>query len=215
MALAPPAPGSLAFARYIASVHRRDPFTESGPVAVLIEASLPGPGKQSRLLAIRDTNESERSEYKVIDSEGDAAVTQEVITPYLAERKEIEDLPTSSVMMTPANYNFRYMGEAEIDGGSASVFRVVPKKKRRGLIRGELWIDSVTGVAVVQAGYFVKNSSAGIRRLEIVRGTKLQDGSPCSRITRVAVETRRAGRGYLTITEFPAPEMGAAASAAE
>jgi hypothetical protein len=215
LTISPPAPVSLAFARYIASIHRRDPFRESGPVAVVIEASLPGLRKQSRLLAIREINESERSEYKVLESEGDATVTQEVIASYLAEQKKIEDLPLSSVIITPANYNFRFMGDAGTAGSSAYVFRIVPKKKREGLIRGELWLDSETGLAVMQAGYFVHTSSPGIRRIEMVRDTKLQDGSPCSRTTRVAVETRRAGRGYLTITEFPPAAIRAKASAGE
>lgn len=215
LSLAPPAPGSVALARYIASIHRRDPFRESGPVAVVIEASLPGPHKESRLLAIRDTNESERSQYKLLESQGDAMVTAEVIAPYLAGEKELEDLPLSSVIVTPANYKFRFMGQVGTDGASAVVFRIVPKKKQDGLIQGELWIDSATGIAVVQAGYFVKTSSTGIRRMEMVRDTKLKDGSPISRITRVAVETRRAGRGYLTITEFPPEAIRPAASAGE
>ena len=214
-ATAPPAPGSLAFARYIASIHRRDPFTESGPVAVVIEASLPGRQKQSRLLAIRETGESERAEYKVLESDGDPRVTEEVIEPYLAQQKKIEDLPLSSVIITPANYKFRFVGEVGMDGASASVFRIVPKKKRAGLIRGEVWLDSETGLAIVQAGYFVKTASAEVRRIEIVRDTKLQHGSPYSRITRVAVETRRSGRGYLTVTEFPPAAVGAAVSAGE
>jgi hypothetical protein len=181
----------------------------------MIEAFLPGLGKESRLIAIRETNESERSEYKVLESEGDAMATDEVIKPYLSEQKQLEDLPLSSVIVTPANYKFRFMGETGSDGASTAVFQIVPKKKREGLIRGELWIDSATGVGIVQAGHFVKTNSANIRRMEIVRDTKLQDGSPSSRITRVAVETRRAGRGYLTITEFPPAALGPAVSAGE
>jgi len=103
---------SLAFARYIASLQERNPFAESGPVAVEVEASLPGLYKQSRLLAIRQTGESERSEYRVLQIEGDATVTQEVIAPYLAVQEQAEDLPLSSVAITPATYKFRYMGEA-------------------------------------------------------------------------------------------------------
>src|SRR5215469_15503887 len=61
----------LAFARYLTSVYERDPFKESGPVAVEIEASLPGLYKQTRLLAIRKTGDSERSEFMVIKIEGD------------------------------------------------------------------------------------------------------------------------------------------------
>lgn len=213
LTIAQPTPRSLAFARYIASVHRRDPFTESGPVAVVIEASLPRLGAESRLLAIREISNSERFEYKVLGSEGDAMVTQELIAPYLAEEREIENLPVSSMIMTPSNYKFRFLGEAGTAGSPAYVFRIVPKTKRAGLLRGELWLDSETGLAIVQAGHFVKTSSKAIHRIEMVRDTKLQNGSPYSRITHVAIETRRAGRGYLTITEFPSAAIDKLASA--
>ena len=203
LTLAAPVPAeALAFARYIASIHEPDLFTDSGPVAVVMEASLPGLNKESRLLAIRLTNESERSEYHVLQSDGDAAVTRAVIAPYLAAQQQVEDLPLSSVLITPANYRFRYLGEVATESARAYAFRIVPKRKRDGLIRGELWIDSVTGVAVLQSGRLVKTSSAGIRRVELVRATKLVDGHASARITRVAIETQRSGRGYLTITEF-------------
>jgi negative regulator of sigma E activity len=74
----------------------------------------------------------------VLESDGDATVTQKVIAPYFAEDEQIEDLPLSSVIITPKNYNFHFMGEATIANTLAAVFRIVPKKKRAGLIRGEL-----------------------------------------------------------------------------
>ena len=169
---APAPPEALAFARYLASSQEPDPFTESGPVAVVIEASLSRLNKESRLLAIRLTGESERSEYHVLQSDGDAAVTCEVIAPYLAAQLQAEDLPLSSVLITPANYKFRYLGQVATAGAPAYAFRIVPKRKRDGLIRGELWIDSVTGVGVLQSGRLVKTSSAVIRQIELVRDTK-------------------------------------------
>lgn len=205
---------NLAFNRYLASLHERDPFMELGPVAVTIEASLPD-RKQSRVLAIRQTNDSERSEYIVLESEGDASVMQQVIEPYLAAREQIEDLPFSSVAITPANYKFRYVGESQTPEGSAFVFRITPKKKRSGLIRGQLWIDSVSGVAVVQAGYLVKTPRGSIHRMEMVRHTKLQDGKPCSRTTRVAIQARGAERGYLKMTEFPSADVAGSVATIE
>jgi len=198
---APASAEALAFSRYIASIHRPDQFAESGPVAVAVEASLPGLSKESRLLAIRLTGESERSEYHVLQSDGDAAV-RAVIAPYLAAHEQVEDLPVSSVLITPANYKFRYQGEVATEGAPAHAFGIVPKKTSDGLVRGELWIDSVTGVAVLQSGRLVKTSSSVIRRIELVRDTKLVGGHASVRITRVAIERQLSGRGYLTITEF-------------
>jgi len=103
---APPSAEALAFARYITSIRRPDQFAESGPVAVAVEASLRGLNKESRLLAKRLTGESERSEYHAVQSDGDAAVTRAVIAPYLAAQEQVEDLPLSSVPITPANYKF-------------------------------------------------------------------------------------------------------------
>jgi len=60
----------------------------------------------------------------------------------------------------------------------------------------------VAGVAVLQSGPLVKASSPIIRRIELVRDTKLVGGHASVRITRVAIERQLSGRGYLTITEF-------------
>ena len=193
---------SLAFARYIASIRERDPFTESEPVLVEIEASLPGLYKQSSLLAIRQTGESERTEYQVLQIEGDATVTQEVIARYLGLQKEVEDLPRSSVEITPLNYRFRYMGMVGVGDTTAYIFRITPKKNRAGLLRGQLWIDLATGTAVLEAGRLVTTSSPFVRRIEVVRDTRLLDGSPSVRITHAVIETQRLGRGELTITEY-------------
>lgn len=77
----------LAFARYVATIRERDPFSEPGPVGVTIEASLPSLYEETRLIAIREVGESER----------DAMVAQEVIARYLLAQAQLEDLPSSAV----------------------------------------------------------------------------------------------------------------------
>ena len=200
---APNSAEALALAQYLASIQARDPFTESGPVAVVIEAWLPRLHKESRLVAIRNTSESEHSEYRIVNCEGDAAVLTEVIAPYLTAEEEMEKLPAASVMITPANYKFRYIGVAPEEGATAYAFQIAPKETRDGLLRGELWIDGATGTALVQAGSFVKLPSRVIKRMDVVRHTQLaDDGSVVGRITRIAIEMRRLGRAYLTAIEI-------------
>jgi len=194
---------ALAFGRYLASLQERNPFTESGPVEVEIEASLPALAKQGSMRAVRQIGDSERSEYSDIDFQGDSTVKHEVIGRYLTAQQQAEDLPYSSVAVTPANYKFRYAGSVETNGTVAYVFQITPKKKRPGLIQGQIWIDSATGIAVHQTGRFVKRPSVFIRRIEVARDTKLRDGLPSTRVTHVAVSTRLVGRAELTITERP------------
>jgi len=146
---------SLAFARYIAWLHARDTFTESGPVALRITASVPGLNKQGSLSAIRDVGESERSEYAITEQRGDSIVFARVIVPYVTVQRQAEDLPLSSVLMTPHSFKFRSVGLADTGASAAYVFRITPKKRRVGLIRKELWIDSMTGAPVLVTGQFV------------------------------------------------------------
>jgi hypothetical protein len=194
---------ALAFGRYLASVQERNPFTESGPIDMEIEASLPGLAKRGSMQAVRQTGASERSEYRVIKFDGDSTVKQQVIARYLAAEQQAEGNPYSSVAVTPANYKFRYVGSVETDGTAVYIFQIAPRKKRVGLIQGQIWIDSATGIAVHQAGRFVKRPSVFIRRIEVARDTNLRDGLPYARVTHLAIDTRLVGRAELTITERP------------
>jgi hypothetical protein len=192
-----------AFGRYLASIQERNPFTESGPVEVQIEASLPGLAKQGTMRAVRQAGDSERSEYSEIRLDGDSTVKHEVIGRYLTAQEQAESLPYSSVAVTPANYKFRYVGSMETDGTGVYVFQITPKKKRAGLIKGQIWIDSATGIAVHQTGRLVKRPSIFISRIDVTRDTNQRDGIPTTRVTHVAVDTRLVGRAELTITERP------------
>jgi hypothetical protein len=194
---------ALAFGRYLASIQERNPFTEAGPICMGVDASIPGLAKQGNLIAIRQTGDSELYEYTVKKLDGDSLVKHQVIARYLAAEKEAEEIPYSSVVVTPSNYKFHYLGSLTIDGTSAYVFQISPRKKREGLIRGELWIDSTTGFAVHQAGRFVKRPSVFIRQIDVTRDTNLLNGVPWIRVTRLAIRTRLVGRVELTITERP------------
>ena len=194
---------SIAFARYIAWVKARDPFTESGPVAVAIGASLPGLDKQGNLLAIREVGDSERSQYRILELQGDAIVFERAIAPYFMAQREVEDLQRSSVIITPLNYRFCYVGAVEASDSAAYIFRITPKKNRAGLIRGELWIEPLTGAPVLVSGRMVKPASTSIRAINVVREIKSLDGCPFTSTTRVMIEIRPLGRAELTIIELP------------
>ncbi len=194
---------ALAFGRYLASVQARDPFTELGPMGVEIEASLSGLAQQASMLAVRRAATSERSEYREIRLDGDSTVKQQVIARYLDAELQAEALPYSSVAVTPANYKFRYVGSVETNRTLVYVFQISPRKKRVGLIQGQIWIDSDTGLAVHQQGRFVKQPSVFIRRIQVTRDTNLQEGLPWSRVTHLVIDTRLFGRAELTITERP------------
>jgi hypothetical protein len=194
-------PASVAFARYIASLEQHDPFTEAGPVAVLIEASLPRFYKDAQLLAIRRMGENERSEYLIAGLVGDGAALDEVTTRYFALQEEIEKLPSSSIHISPENYKFRLRGEVKTGIGSAYVYDITPRKRRRGLFKGQIWIEAGTGSEVLTRGHLEGAPSVG-SSVDFVRETKL-DGAGYARVTHLSFTVPLLGRSELVVTERP------------
>lgn len=191
---------AAAFARYSAGSEHATPWSLE---TVDIDASLPKLAKTGRLRALRRLLPFGRPEYQVIESDGDKTVKQEVINRYLKEEVKAAAIPPASVAITPANYRFRYKSTVEAAGCTLYVFSIIPRKKRQGLIKGELWLDGQTGAAVRQSGYLVKRPSIFVKRVEVMRATELSNGVAEARITHLTIETRLVGRAELTIEERP------------
>jgi hypothetical protein len=206
-AIAQPVSGaSVAFARYTAGLGHTARSADRRTVSVEIEASLPGLAKQGCLQAIRRGGASDRPEYQVLHIEGDSIVKQEVIARYLTAETQAEVIPKASVAVSPANYKFHYIGSIASAGTLVYVYQIKPRKRRAGLMEGQLWIDAGTGLAVHQGGHLVKNPSIFVRRVELVRDTRLRDGVPYLQTTRLAIDTRLVGRAEVTIRERPYPD---------
>lgn len=197
----------LAFARYVSSQDARDPFPKSLPVGVIVEASLPGLYKEAALFAVRTNRENEPADLRILDIKGDGTVVEEVIDRYFALRKVFDSLPFSSVAITPANYKFQFAGEVKTGIETAYMYNITPKKIRPGLLAGQVWMDSGSGSEVMLSGHLLDmpQSTGGVN---IVRDTKLLNGSAFARITHVNFAIPQLGRAELVITEILLnPEM--------
>ncbi len=191
---------AMAFARYTASLERQNPWSLE---TVEIDASLPKLEKQGRLRAIRRLSPFGRPEYQVLEIAGDQTVRQHVIVRYLSEEARVATIPASSVAINLANYKFRYKRAVKTGGTVAYVFLITPRKKRQGLIKGELWLDGQTGAVVRQSGYLIKKPSIFVKRVDVTRETALRDGVAELRVTHLSVDTRLVGRAELIIRERP------------
>jgi hypothetical protein len=190
----------LAFARYLASQQQLDPLGQSGPVAILIEASLPKYYKSARLLAVRERGQSQEGQRRILRIEGDGTVAEEVIDRYFALQEQIGQLAFSSVAITPINYKFHFAGEVKTGGTAAYIYDITPRKNRPGLLAGQLWMDSDTSHEVMLVGHL--SDTPPIREcVDVVRETKLINGLPYGRVTHVSFTIPRLGRAELEITE--------------
>lgn len=171
-----------------------------------IEASIPKLGKSASLSAIRrDPADEEpgKPRYEVLASTGDRTVRQQVIARYVSAEGDAAALPAASVAVAPANYRFRYAGSISDGTSAVYIFEITPRKKRAGLLHGQLWIDAATGTAVRVTGYLVKRPSMFLRRVEITRDTILRGSVVFARVTHVNIDARLIGRAELTVTERP------------
>jgi hypothetical protein len=189
---------SQAFARYLAGLQSASAWTVE---SIEIEAALPKLKKQGRLRAIRRITPLGEADYQVLESTGDATVRREVIARYLSSQAAAKEIPAASVAITPANYEFRYQGVGKIGETLAYVFHIRPRKKRQGLMNGELWLEGQTGTAIRQSGYLVKSPSMFLRRVEVTRDTVLSQGVAHMRLTHLSLDTRLVGLADLTVTE--------------
>ena len=188
-------------------------FVAGGGVAawpvesIEIHAGLPKMAKTAQLRAIRRAGPMSEAKYEVLEVSGDRTVKQQVIARYLSAENTAAELPSASVAITAANYKFTYKGEIDDGETLAYAFQITPRTKRSGLMKGELWLDQQSGVALRKSGTLVKSPSVWIKRVAITQEIAVHDGQVESRLTRIAVDTRLVGRAELVIEERP---LGAA-----
>lgn len=188
----------------------------SWPVETInIEASLPKLKKSGSLRAIRILPPVGDPDYKVLEIGGDSTVKRQVISRYISADERATALPASSVAVTPANYKIHYVGTVSRLKRLAYTFRIIPRRKREGLINGVLWLDGETGIAVRESGYLAKSPSVFVKRISVTRESDLENGKVRARVTHVAVDMRWIGQAQLVILERPSSDEGTAAGAGQ
>jgi len=189
-----------ALRRYIAA-EGRSPW---GAASLEIHASLPRFEKTGAAMAIRRAIPIGEDRYQLLDFGGDPRVRAQLIVRYLNAEGRIAEMPLASVAITPANYRFTF--KRRVDDGErepAYVFEITPRRKRDGLIKGELWLGQQTGALIRQSGYLVKCPSVSAGRVAIIRDDTIRDGTLESRRIHIKIEGGSIGGAELVIEEHP------------
>jgi hypothetical protein len=149
--------------------------------------------KSARVEAIRRWTDGKR-EYQFVAIEGDRVVRNEMIARYFA--MDTDKAPLAAPI-TKSNYKFRFVRT----DGAVSVFQITPRKKRKGMIAGEMWIDNDTGLVTHLSGRLVKNPSMMLRHVGISQEMEIRHGVTFARETHLLIDTRFTGSAELTIRE--------------
>lgn len=182
---------SAVLERYSAGLTDRG--LDTATVTLEIEASMPKLQKQARIEAIRRWTDGKR-EYQFVTIEGDRLVRNEMIARYFAI--DTEQTPLAAPI-SKSNYKFRFV----TNKGTVSVFQITPRKKRKGMITGEMWIDNETGLVTHLAGRMVKSPSVMLRNIGISQEMEIRHGATFARETHLNIDVRLTGRAELTIRE--------------
>lgn len=139
--------------RYVAANKR---FHKRGEVAVWESYRYPG-----------------TKELAVVSESGSGFVRRRVIYRLIeAELDSVEDENRDQTRITPANYIFKMIGAEEKEGRRCFVIEVIPKTKKKYLMKGRIWVDQVDFAIVRMEGKPAKKPSFWTRRVHFVRRYK-------------------------------------------
>jgi transglutaminase-like putative cysteine protease len=209
--------GAAVISKYLQATQNHEHELRGVSMQVDISATVPKLKEKGSLRALRQISKVGQITYRVLGFQGDNTVKSQVIARYLEAEKQGQG--KGQLDITPANYKFKFKGKWQFDGKDAYLFQLNPRKKRVGLFKGELWLDSATYLPIYEKGRLVKNPSIFFKRVVFERAFTIENGVAVPRYMVSAIETRVIGKVEITINysnleQNAGPDGGQAQSAA-
>ncbi|MGD0580349.1 MAG: hypothetical protein ABSC08_15640 [Bryobacteraceae bacterium] len=155
--------------------------------------------KVARIEARRHVASDGTINYDVIAREGDKTVQKELIVRFINLEMEARSHGGEDVAITPKNYKLKFKGSIDQAGRDTDIFEVHPRKKRIGLFKGEVWVDTETGLTVHQAGQWVKSPSVFVKSVKFVQDFEIRDGYQVPKSTSFTTQTRFWGVAEMNV----------------
>jgi len=138
--------------------------------AVVVNALLPDTSQKGEFALKRRFVAPKTLEFTPVKFTGDNFVKTNVIARVLqSEVDHVTKDAGPSTAIDDENYKFTYKGTEMLDGTSAHVYQVKPRKKRVGLFKGRIFLDAATGNLQRAEGVLVKSPSFFIKKLGFVQ----------------------------------------------
>ncbi len=191
--------------RYLRASQDQPAAGQGESVEVEIDASLPRLQKEGSMRGLKVITRAGQTVYTRLRFTGDRLIKKDVISRYLAA--DIQKQSNSQdLAIAPGNYRFEFVRDVDYNGRVAEVFSLVPKHKRAGLFRGELWLDRATALPLREWGDVVKSPSHFLGHPRFVRDYSLAEDK--SRPRRLILTARAALVGDVQLTIWYGNEMG-------
>lgn len=112
----------------------------------------------------------DKKEFKIVSETGSGLIRSHVFKPLMEIEVETaagRNRYDSSI--TPNNYNFKLLGEEDVNGTHCFVVQTTAKRADKYLFNGKVWIHAAEFAVVQVAGQPAKNPSFWTKRVDFVR----------------------------------------------
>lgn len=161
--------------------------------------------------------------FKVTSEEGSKSANQRVLRKMLeseAETSRPETRPSTRV--SSDNYQFQMLGSEVLDGRTAYVIQVLPKRSEKYLFEGCIWVDAEDFALARAEGHPAKNPSFWTRSITFTHRYRKAGNFWFPSLTESITEARIFGTTAVNIRYFdyapnsePGPQTSSKVSASE
>lgn len=193
--------------RFIQTAVEQGPSKRNLTMEMKFTGALTKMKKTGELTATRLVNSQGHVSFEVHGISGDETVKKYVLAKYLSSEQEVSQKDLNNAI-NHTNYKFKFKRVEEVDGRVAHVYELAPRKKRAGLIKGELWIDEQSAITLREEGQFVKSPSPlFLKKVTFKRLFAIFEGTSLPKQIFIRTETRLAGPAEMEISysEFARP----------
>lgn len=144
----------------------------------------------SEVVAEVDFRPPNSKDYRIEKSSGSGRGLQ--VVRRLLDHEVAAALNQGRAALTPDNYDFRYGGQATLDGQPCYILELRPKRKEADLITGQVWVDEHSLVVRQIEGELAKSPSWWLRSVSVkltfseMGGAWLQTGMEATADVRIA-----------------------------
>lgn len=156
--------------------------------------------RRAEMLVHVDCGSDGAKQFTVLSEEGSGSIRKHVFRKLLSEETEASRHGArNSSRLTPANYDFQFVGQEKLETGPAYVLQVLPKTANKYLIDGKIWVDANDYSIVRIEGQPARNPSFWVRSVHFVHTYEKVGPFWFASATHTKSEIRIFGSSELTI----------------
>lgn len=138
-----------------------------------------------------------RKDFKITASNGSSR--GETVVRHILENETKATTEGHAVgAISRENYDFKYLGEASLNGHGCHVLQLIPKRKEKTLLEGKAWVDKDTYLVRRVDGEMAKSPSWWLKSVHVTLDFDQVDGMWLQERTKAVADVRMVGVHILT-----------------